>query len=81
MIIEKDGIKYQVVKIIDEKKELQEELKNLELALTEHYQIDTTGLEGSVKRVVEKENEETTKLDDSLKIEIETIKLKLKNYE
>jgi hypothetical protein len=81
MIIEKDGIKYQVIRIVDEKKELQDNIENLQLAVEQMKQIDTTGLNQTVKAVIEKENQENQKIEDSLRAEIEIIKLKLLDHE
>jgi ABC-type transporter Mla MlaB component len=81
MMIEKDGIKYQVIRIVDQKKELQDNLENLQLAVEQMKQIDTTGLNQTVKAVIEKENQENQKIKDSLRAEIEIIKLKLLDHE
>jgi len=81
MIIEKDGIQYQVIRIVDEKKELQDSLENLQLAVDQLKEIDTTGLHQTIKIIIEKENQKNQKIEDSLRTEIELIRIKLLDYE
>lgn len=81
MIIEKYGIRYRVIRIVDEKEELQNSLENLQLAVEQIKQIDTTGLIQMVKAVIEKVNNDNKTIEDSLRTEIQLIRIKLLDYE